>query len=139
MPVTINVRDLSDLAFADALDHLLKPRRVTILMAHLKMFAVALHRLDDLFGMLDGEAHSFFAIDMPAALKSSSDVLGMETERRGDNDCIQIARLEQATMIAIDGSVFAGDFSRRREARLVNVTQSGKAHAGHAQEITDQP
>src|SRR5713226_7012929 len=112
MPVPINVGDVSDLAFADALNHLLKPRRVTILMAHLKMFTASTRRLDDLFGMLNGEAHRFFAIDMPSALKRSDHMLSVETERRGDNDCIQIARIQQATMIAIDRGVFACDLSR---------------------------
>src|SRR6266496_2362902 len=138
MPVPINVRDVSDLTFTDALDHLLKPRRVTILMAHLKMFAAASHRLDDLFGVLDSEAHRFFAIDMPAALQCSDHMLGMETERRGDNNCIQIARLQQATMIAIDRRVFACDLSRGGEPRLVYVAESSHTDAGHAQKIPHQ-
>src|SRR3989442_13504612 len=107
MLVAVNVRDVSDLTSAEALDHLLNPRRVTILMAHLKMFAASSHRLDDLFRVLNGEAHRFFAIDMPAALQRSGYMLSMEAERCGDNECIQIARLQQATLIAIDWTVFA--------------------------------
>src|SRR6266568_6353557 len=138
MPVTINVGDVADLTFADALDHLLKPWRVTILMAHLKMFTAASYRLDDLFGMLNGEAHRFFAIDMPPALQCSDHMLSMEAEWGGDNDCVQIARLQQATIIAIDGGVFARDLSRGGETRLIYVAKSSHAHAGHAQEITHQ-
>src|SRR5260370_34341104 len=113
-------------------------RPVTILMAHLKMFAAAAHRLDDLFAVLNGEAHRFFAIDMPAALPPRDAMLSVEAKRRGDNDCIQIAHIQQATMIAIDRSVFARDLSRGGETRLVYVAKSSHAHAGHAQEITHQ-
>src|SRR5262249_52145374 len=138
MPVTINVGDVSNLAFAYALDHLLKPGRVAILMAHLKMFAAASHHFDDLFAVLNGEAHRFFAIDVTPALQCSDDVLGMKTERCGDDNYIDVARLQQATIVAIDGRVLAGDLSRGRETRLVNVAESRDAHARHAEEVTHQ-
>jgi hypothetical protein len=75
---------------------------------------------------------------MSAALQRRDDVLGMEAEWRGDDNCIDVSRLQQATMIAIDRSVFAGDLSRRSKTRFVNVAQSGHAHAGNAQEISHQ-
>jgi hypothetical protein len=138
MPVTVNVGDVSDLAFADALDHLLKPGRVTILMPHLEMFAAAAHRVDNPFAVLDGEAHRFFAIDVPAALQRGDDVFGVKTERRSDDHGINVARLQEATMIAIDGRIFACNLSRGGEAWFVNVAESGKAHAGYPQEISHQ-
>src|SRR5262249_310529 len=60
MPITINMADVSDFAFADALDNLSKPRRVTILMTHLKMFVAASHRFDNPFAVLNSKAHRFF-------------------------------------------------------------------------------
>src|SRR6266508_3024260 len=75
---------------------------------------------------------------MPAALERGDNMLGVQTKWCGCDDGVQVAGFKQATMIAVDRCLFAGDFSRRREARLVNITQSGNADSGDAQEITHQ-
>src|SRR5437867_2591403 len=65
-------------------------------------------------------------------------MLGVQTKRRGDDDGVKVACFKQAPMIPVDGRLFAGDFPRRGETRLVNVTESGKADAGDPQEVTHQ-
>ena len=53
------------------------------------------------FGVLHGERHGFFLIDVLAAAESGGEVLGVEVLRGGDEDGVDVRVVEQAAIVEV--------------------------------------
>src|ERR1019366_9319597 len=79
------------------------------------------------FGVVDGERHGLFLIDMLATRDSGGEVLGVEVLRGGDEDGVDVAVVQQAAAVEV-GLGVGRDLPDILQAAGIDV---GGAHAFH--------
>ena len=130
--------DVADLALLDTGDCGANPGRVAVLVADLEDALVRRGGVDDLCGVVDGVGHGFFAVDVVTGFERGQDVLGVEAERRGDDDGVEVFAIEQGTIVGVGGNLVAAGFVQLGEAWRVDVGGRDNFDSGDAKEAADE-
>ncbi len=138
VPVRHDVGDVADLALLDAGDRGADPRRVAILVADLEDAFVGGGGVDDLCGVVEGVGHGLFAVDVVAGFERGQHVLGVEAERCGDDDGVEVFAIEKSAVVGGGGDLVSAGFVELGETRRIDVGGGDDFYSGDAKEAADE-
>ena len=93
---------------------------------------------DDLCGVFDGVGHGLFAVDVVAGFERRQDVLGVQAERRGDDDGVEVFAIEERAIVGVGGYLVSAGLVQLGEARRVDIGGGGDFDSGNAEEAADE-
>lgn len=138
MPVAVDMGDIADLAALNAFNRGANPRSIAILMSHLKDLLAGIGSLHDVIVLRDGEGHRLLAVHMTPALERRDNMLRVETQRRGNDDRIEILAIKQRPIVGVGRHVVAAQLVDLLEPRLIHVSGRDDGHTRNPQKVAEQ-